>query len=55
MDVLLDTGVLLRLVNPSDSQHPSVRDAVRLLYRRGDTLVTAPQNILTGRVGRCYI
>jgi predicted nucleic acid-binding protein len=45
MDLLLDTGVLLRLVNPSDPQHPAVRDAVRILYRRGDSLVTTPQNI----------
>jgi predicted nucleic acid-binding protein len=45
MDVLLDTGVLLRLVNPADPQHVTVRNAVRILYQRGDSLVTTPQNI----------
>ena len=45
MDVLLDTGVLLRLVNPADPQHVAVRKAVRILYQRGDSLVTTPQNV----------
>jgi len=45
MLVLLDTGILLRLVNRSDPEHATVRAALRLLKQRGDSLITAPQNI----------
>jgi predicted nucleic acid-binding protein len=44
MDVLIDTGVLLRLINPSDPEHLDVRRAIRLLRRRGDKLITLTQN-----------
>lgn len=44
MDILVDTGVLLRLVIPSDTAHPEARDAVRILKSRGDRLITLPQN-----------
>ena len=33
---LLDTNVLLRLVNSSDRQHPQVSEAVAFLLERGD-------------------
>lgn len=45
MLVLLDSGILLRLVNRSDPEHATVRAALRLLKQRGDSLVVAPQNI----------
>jgi len=44
MLVLVDSGILLRLLEPSDPQHAAIRGAVRVLRRAGDTLVTAAQN-----------
>lgn len=44
MRVLLDTGVILRLVNRDDLAHESVRDAVRRLKDAGHETVAAPQN-----------
>ena len=44
MDVLVDTGVLLRLIIPSDPGHFDARRAIKLLRRRGDKLVTLTQN-----------
>ena len=43
MLVLVDSGILLRLLEPSDPQHAAIRGAVRALRSRGDTLVTAAQ------------
>lgn len=45
MAYLLDSGILLRLVNRSDSLHALVRTAVRTLRSRNETLLTASQNI----------
>src|SRR5207249_9494314 len=45
MRVLLDSGILLRLVNRSDAEHATVRAALRLLRQRGESLVTAAQNM----------
>jgi hypothetical protein len=45
MVVLIDTGILLRLVHKNDPLHPVVRAALRVLKKRGDDLVTASQNI----------
>jgi predicted nucleic acid-binding protein len=45
MIVLLDSGILLRLVNRSDPEHATVRGALRVLKQRGHSLVTAPQNL----------
>lgn len=45
MVVLCDTGILLRLFEPSELLHPAIRDAVHALVRTGAKLVTAPQNI----------
>ena len=44
MDILVDTGVLLRLVIRSDPAHPEARNAIRILKSRGDRLITLPQN-----------
>jgi predicted nucleic acid-binding protein len=45
MRYLLDTGILLRVVNRADPLHASVRDAVRTLKAQGHATVAAPQNI----------
>jgi predicted nucleic acid-binding protein len=44
MLVLLDTGVLLRLLDRSDPLHATIRHAVRVLRSRGETLVFTAQN-----------
>ena len=44
MLVLIDTGILLRLLEPSDPHYASIRIALRTLRGRGDTLVTSAQN-----------
>jgi predicted nucleic acid-binding protein len=44
MDVLIDTGVLLRLVVRSDPAHTEGRTAIRTLKSRGDKLITLTQN-----------
>src|SRR3954463_2821696 len=44
MLVLLDTGILLRLLEPTDPHHATIRAAIRALRARGDTLVIAAQN-----------
>jgi predicted nucleic acid-binding protein len=45
MRVLLDSGILLRLVNRGDLLHGDVRAALRALKQRADMLVTASQNV----------
>ena len=45
MLVLCDSGILLRLFEPTDPLHPAVRTIVAALQARGDQLVTAPQNV----------
>jgi predicted nucleic acid-binding protein len=44
MVVLLDTGILLRLVDKYDPLHATVRSAVRLIKTRGDVLAMTMQN-----------
>ena len=44
MLVLVDSGILLRLLEPTVPQYGVIRGAVRALRGRGDTLVTATQN-----------
>jgi predicted nucleic acid-binding protein len=44
MLVLLDTGILLRLLDRTDPLHGTIRTAVRALRARGDTPVIAAQN-----------
>lgn len=43
---LLDTGVLIRLVNRSDIRHVDVVEAVRHLHQRSEELVVAVQNLV---------
>jgi predicted nucleic acid-binding protein len=45
MLVAADSGILLRVLHRSDPRHADVRQAVRTHRARGDTLVTAPQNV----------
>ncbi len=45
MFILVDSGVLLRLMERADPQHSTIRQAVRTLTVRGDELVTAFQNV----------
>jgi predicted nucleic acid-binding protein len=45
MRYLLDTGILLRLVNRQAAMHDEVRRSVRALKARGDSVVTAFQNL----------
>jgi predicted nucleic acid-binding protein len=45
MRYLLDTGILLRLVDENDPQHGLVCDAVDVLIRRRDDLLITVQNI----------
>lgn len=33
---LIDTGILLRLINPADPENANIRQALRELKRRGD-------------------
>jgi predicted nucleic acid-binding protein len=45
MDVLVDTGILLRLLDRADPQHFDIRTAIRRLRMQGDVLSVATQNI----------
>lgn len=45
MDILVDTGVLLRLVIPADPLHADARRAIKTLRTRRDRLITLTQNI----------
>ncbi len=42
---LLDTNILLRWANPSDSQHAEVKSALTALQTAGEPLFIAPQNV----------
>jgi predicted nucleic acid-binding protein len=44
MPVLVDTGILVRLLERTDPSHQRVRQAIRLLKGRSEVLVTSPQN-----------
>jgi len=45
MCILADSGILLRLYEPTDPLHLLIRSAVDFLDARDDVLLTAPQNI----------
>jgi predicted nucleic acid-binding protein len=45
MEVLADTGILLRLMQPSDPFHLQVERAVSSLHARGHEIVIATQNV----------
>src|SRR5258708_5844088 len=44
MLILIDTGILLRLLDRNDPQHALIRQALRLLRGRGDTFALSAQN-----------
>jgi len=46
MRYLVDSNVLLRLLQRNDPHYSSIRQAVRSLLARGDELCCAPQNIV---------
>ena len=46
MRYLVDTNVLLRLLQRNDPNYSIIRQAVRFLMARGDELCCAPQNIV---------
>jgi predicted nucleic acid-binding protein len=45
MTILIDTGILLRLLDRNDPQHALIRQAMRRLKQGGENLVTAWQNV----------
>ncbi len=45
MTTLIDTNILLRFVEPNDPEYGLVRQAVRALTEKGETLCYAPQNL----------
>lgn len=46
MRYLVDSNVVLRLLQRNDPHHSTIRQAVRTLLSRGDELCCAPQNIV---------
>jgi predicted nucleic acid-binding protein len=46
MRYLVDSNILLRLLQRSDPHHSTIRQAVRTLLVRGDELCCTPQNIV---------
>jgi predicted nucleic acid-binding protein len=46
MPYLVDTNVLLRLLQRSDPYHHTVRAALRTLWQRGEQLSFTPQNLV---------
>ena len=46
MTVLLDTNILLRLLEPKDPEYALVREAVKTLSTRGETLCFTSQNLV---------
>src|SRR5688500_2018007 len=45
MTFLIDTGILLRLVNRDDELHEPIRSALRALKHRNEQIVTTLQNM----------
>ena len=46
MPVLMDTNILLRFLEPKDSEYALVREAVEALTARGESLCFASQNLV---------
>jgi len=46
MSYLVDTNVLLRLVQKDSPMHPDARKAIILLRRQGVSLCIVPQNLI---------
>jgi predicted nucleic acid-binding protein len=45
MKYLVDTGILLRLINRQDARHEDVKGAVRRIRERGHQIATTTQNL----------
>ena len=45
MQYLVDTGVLLRLFDKNDPAHSAIREGLRSIRTKGDSLVVCPQNV----------
>jgi len=46
LTVLVDTNILLRFVEPKDPEHALVREAVRALTAKGESLCFTSQNLV---------
>jgi predicted nucleic acid-binding protein len=46
VDVLVDTNVILRLLNRNDPQHRPAREAIARLTKAGDRICVASQNLV---------
>ena len=46
MKFLVDTNVLLRLLQRGDSYHQAIRVALHTLWQRGEQLCFTPQNLV---------
>ena len=46
MSILMDTNILLRFVDPNDPEYALVREAVKALAGRGESLCFAAQNLV---------
>lgn len=46
MTILVDTNILLRFLEPKDSEYTLVREAVKTLTVRGESLCFASQNLI---------
>ena len=44
MDILADTGILLRFMEPTDPSRPTIVRALSIIRARGDRLIIIPQN-----------
>ena len=44
MDILADTGILLRFMEPTDPSRPTIVRALSIVRARGDRLIIIPQN-----------
>lgn len=49
MTYLVDTNILLRLVNPADPQYPAVVNALAQARQAGNSLYITPQNLVEFR------
>src|SRR5688500_8725409 len=49
MSHLVDTGILIRVANVADALHAVASQATLTLYRAGEDLRTAPQNLIEFR------
>jgi hypothetical protein len=50
MPYLLDSGILLRIVDRKDVRHEAVTQSVGILINRGENLAISPQNVAGCRI-----